>query len=617
MIRDEVLMPIEGTNEESQEDLKSESEVDSVMDALTETLELVEDPDAFSMLQAKGLRNVALHMDWSVSIRKIVYRGVEEFKVNLEKQFTRYMQAHLYDELCKHLKIKVSSIQPPYRKSQVQRRAQKIKKQVFAVDDEDFLKALNAYAQDVGHDIPEDSTKEYCTEELISSFWFSSVVKKIAKKARHIGWMEFSPPEIHDVSSLLDLILDFEKQKEEREIIRLRANLKKSSEYELPQSEGFDVSQHFSLIQEREKLETQIKLFERVKVAQKRLPKIERESFALPPFPLKDLAVENYIDEVHLRYSEIQEQKEKKARIIRLLRIALILITTVSFSIWQINLRYEFEDLKLRAARVGLHVNAPLFPYNNQQIDEIRYFVEKQEVLAPKMMSLKNIAIKKGLKRVPFRPPYAKQQYQTWSKALDSFQVRRIPAGEMEIGSMYGFVDERPTFTMNLSRDVFFMDGEVTQALYRAVMGKNPNVKNSCLDCPVTNVRWLEAIEFANRLSSFAGYESCYVIKDEEVFWSKGISCLGFRLPTEAEWEYAAKAQSSYTYAGSMDSSQVAWFNGNSGLKIQSVRRLVPNDFNLFDMNGNVWEWCWDRYGRYTQGILKDPIGSSTGMNHV
>ena len=610
-------MPIEGTNEESQEDLKSESEADSVMDALTESLEFAEEPDEQALLVAKGLRNLAAHMEWSVSIRKIVYRGCDEFKVTLEKQFTRHMQAHLYDGFCRCLKIKAPPIHPPYKKTHIQRRVKKVQKQVFAVDEEKFVNALREYAQEVGHDLPEDCTKSSCTEELLASFWFSAEVKKLAKKARHIGWMEFAPPTIQDVRALMDVCLDFERQKEEREIIRLRASLKKSSEYDFPQSDTFDASKHFSLILEREKISAQLSLFEKVKAAQKRLPQSEQEDFPFPPFPLKDLAVENYVDEVHLRYSEIQEQKEKRARILRLLRIAILLILTVSFCVWQINLRYDFEDLKLRAAQVGLRVNAPVFPYNEQQIADIQHFVEKQEALSPKMMGVKNIAIKKGLKRIPFTPPYAEQQYQTWAKALDSFQLQRVPAGEIEIGSEYGFVDERPMFTMKLSRDIFFMDGEVTQALYRAVMGKNPNVKKSCLECPVSNIRWVDAIEFANRLSSFAGYESCYVINEDDILWSKGISCLGFRLPTEAEWEYAAKAQSSYTYSGSMDSSQVAWFNGNSGFKMQSVRRLVPNDFKLFDMNGNVWEWCWDRYGRYTQGVVNDPLGSSTGMNHV
>ena len=118
-------MPIEGTNEESQEDLKSESEADSVMDALTESLEFAEEPDEQALLMAKGLRNLASHMEWSVSIRKIVYRGSDEFQVTLEKQFARHMQAHLYDGFCRFLKIKVPPIHPPYKKNHIQRRTTK------------------------------------------------------------------------------------------------------------------------------------------------------------------------------------------------------------------------------------------------------------------------------------------------------------------------------------------------------------------------------------------------------------------------------------------------------------------------------------------------------------
>jgi formylglycine-generating enzyme required for sulfatase activity len=66
-----------------------------------------------------------------------------------------------------------------------------------------------------------------------------------------------------------------------------------------------------------------------------------------------------------------------------------------------------------------------------------------------------------------------------------------------------------------------------------------------------------------------------------------------------------------------MDSSHVAWFNGNSGFKIKSVATLKPNDFDLFDMNGNAWEWCWDRYGDYAGGVFQDPVGSRDGDNHV
>ena len=610
-------MPIEGNSEESQEEAKSESEVDSVLDFPTESLDFEEEPDNASLALAKCLCVLAEHIQWSVSIRKIVYRGISEFEQNLEKQFKRYMEAHLYDGLCSILKIKVAQLSPPYKRDRVARRKKRIRKKIIVIDEARLREGMSLYAQEVGHDLPEDFSPLPLQDELIKKFWFSSEVKKLAKKARHIGWMDFTAPSVVDIQGLMALCIAYEKQKEEREIIRLRAKLKKISDFDLPAPEGYDASKHYVLIAERERLEQQISFFEKMLVAQKKLPLTERDEFPFPALPLKELPVENYIDEVHLRYSEIQEQTEKRERIFRLLRIAVALTATVSFCIWQINLRYEIEDLQLRSAQIGLKVTNPIFPYTNQQVSDIRYFVELQEELYPKMNGIRKRGIKKGLKRIPFRPPYTKQQYNTWALALESFQLQRIPAGRSSVGSPYGFVDERPVFTMVLSRDVFFMDGEVTQALYRAVMGVNPNVKSPCLDCPVTNVRWIDAIQFTNRLSEFAGYESCYHISEDQISWDRGISCLGFRLPTEGEWEYAASAQSDFTYSGSMDSSEVAWFNGNSGLKVQPVRTLLPNDFAMYDMNGNAWEWCWDRYGRYEEGVFQDPIGSRNGINHV
>jgi formylglycine-generating enzyme required for sulfatase activity len=285
--------------------------------------------------------------------------------------------------------------------------------------------------------------------------------------------------------------------------------------------------------------------------------------------------------------------------------------------VWQINLRYEIQEYQIRSAEIGLQLNTPNFPYTNGGLSDIRYFVEKQEDLYPKMERLKTDAAKSGLKKIPLTPPYTTQQFQTWSKAVDSFLLERVPSGESEIGSPYGFVDERPIFTVKISRDIFFMNSEVSQALYRAIMQKNPNVKDSCLDCPVTNVNWMDSIIFANKLSLVAGFTPCYKINNDLISWENGIECLGFRLPTEAEWEYAARAQSEHTYSGAMDSTEVAWFNGNSGLKLKSAGRLKPNDFNLFDMNGNAWEWCWDRYGDYVSGVFKDPIGSRDGGSHV
>ena len=143
-------MPIEGNNEESQEESKSESEVDSLFDSPTESLEFVDDPDDFLLFTAKGLCNIASHMDWSVSVRKIIYRGVKDFEITLSKQFQRHMEVSLYDSLCANLKLKSRSLQPPYRKEQVRRRHKKMKTLAFSKEE-----AFLSFFESIGFFIPQ------------------------------------------------------------------------------------------------------------------------------------------------------------------------------------------------------------------------------------------------------------------------------------------------------------------------------------------------------------------------------------------------------------------------------------------------------------------------------
>jgi formylglycine-generating enzyme required for sulfatase activity len=140
----------------------------------------------------------------------------------------------------------------------------------------------------------------------------------------------------------------------------------------------------------------------------------------------------------------------------------------------------------------------------------------------------------------------------------------------------------------------------VTQAEYEAVTGTNPSSHKGSR-APVTNVSWVEAVKFCNLLSKREGVEPAYDIQGEVVTWKDEVD--GYRLPTEAEWEYAARAGTQTAWSFGDDESKLgehAWFGGNSGNQPHSVGEKLPNRWGLFDMHGNVWEWCWDAFRSYS-----------------
>ena len=167
------------------------------------------------------------------------------------------------------------------------------------------------------------------------------------------------------------------------------------------------------------------------------------------------------------------------------------------------------------------------------------------------------------------------------------------------------FPDEMPAHQVRLSA---FSIGkhEVTQAQWMSVMGgKNPSSFKGD-DLPVEQVSWNDAVEFCKQLSAKTGYN--------------------FRLPTEAEWEYACRAGTNTEYSFGDDEKQLgeyAWYNGNSGDKTHPVGTRKQNPFGLFDMHGNVWEWCSDWYGENyynqlsKQGVAVNPQGPATGKQRV
>lgn len=156
---------------------------------------------------------------------------------------------------------------------------------------------------------------------------------------------------------------------------------------------------------------------------------------------------------------------------------------------------------------------------------------------------------------------------------------------------------------------------ELTQALYASVMQTNPS-SHVDANAPVEKVSWFDAVQFCNFLSGMSGLEPVYSINGSIVSFDQSKN--GYRLPTEAEWEYAARAGGTTTYAGSNTIDDVAWYSGNSSSITHPVGQKIPNQFGIYDMSGNVSEWCWDWYAStLPSGSATNPTGPATGTERT
>ena len=185
------------------------------------------------------------------------------------------------------------------------------------------------------------------------------------------------------------------------------------------------------------------------------------------------------------------------------------------------------------------------------------------------------------------------------------FKMVKVEGGTFSMGATSEQTnydnDEKPVHSVTLS-DYYIGETEVTQELWQAVMGRNPSEFKVNNQRPVESVSWNACQKFIKKLNRLTGKE--------------------FRLPTEAEWEYAARGGKYckdyvYKYSGSNNPDEVAWYGSNSGNKTHSVASKKANKLGLYDMSGNVWEWCSDWYGLYDSYSQTNPKGPSKGANRV
>ena len=238
----------------------------------------------------------------------------------------------------------------------------------------------------------------------------------------------------------------------------------------------------------------------------------------------------------------------------------------------------------------------------------------KHHIIAIFLLSVTLVLIQGCKRKAPSDSPEGQGDTQSETKTESGVEMIRLPGGRFTMGDK----DEIDAPLHEVVISPFYMDKYlVTQEEYQRVMGKNPSRWKGSTN-PVEQVRWSDAVRYCNARSRLEGLQACYDLSA----WECDFDANGYRLPTEAEWEYACRAGTKMAYYFGNDPSKLkdhAWFKQNAGSKPRPVGQKRPNPWGLYDMHGNVWEWCNDFYkvDYYQESPQENPKGPATGETKV
>jgi formylglycine-generating enzyme required for sulfatase activity len=206
------------------------------------------------------------------------------------------------------------------------------------------------------------------------------------------------------------------------------------------------------------------------------------------------------------------------------------------------------------------------------------------------------------------------------------FKMVYCPEGEFWMGTDDASLPDslwnrsKPKHKIKITKGFWMGETQVTQELWNAVMGWNSSKFKGSMKLPIEMISWYDCLVFCNKISELEGFNVSYVLSNiqmdgqhityAQVEWKKDVN--GYRLATEAEWEYSAKAGTELIYSGSNNIDEAAWYNGNLGIKTHEVKSKKPNAWGLYDMSGNVWEWCHDAFD---ENIYKNRATNENPVN--